>query len=50
MNAMKHQGQPNAINLNNPETSQFHLETRLAQLESAISMELWQVIGLLAMD
>lgn len=42
-NAIKHQGQPNAVNLTNPETLQLHLETRLAQLESAINMELWQV-------
>ncbi|XP_073238688.1 eukaryotic translation initiation factor 3 subunit A-like isoform X4 [Porites lutea] len=41
-NAIKHQGQPNAVNLTNPETLQLHLETRLAQLESAINMELWQ--------
>ena len=42
-NAIKHQGQPNTVNLTNPETLQLHLETRLAQLESAINMELWQV-------
>ncbi|XP_074614008.1 eukaryotic translation initiation factor 3 subunit A-like [Acropora palmata] len=41
-NAIKHQGQPNTVNLTNPETLQLHLETRLAQLESAINMELWQ--------
>ena len=39
----KYQGQPNAINLNNAESLQMHLETRLSQLDSAISMELWQV-------
>ena len=46
-NAIKHQGQPNTVNLSNPETLQLHLETRLAQLESAINMELWQVCALL---
>ena len=46
-NAIKHQGQPNTVNLTNPETLQLHLETRLAQLESAINMELWQVCKLL---
>ena len=46
-NAIKHQGQPNTVNLTNPETLQLHLETRLAQLESAINMELWQVCELL---
>lgn len=35
------------MNLTNPETLQLHLETRLAQLESAINMELWQVCELL---
>eukprot|EP00795_Rhopilema_esculentum_P012434 gene12434-3101_t len=38
----KYQGQPNAINLNNTESLQMHVETRLSQLESAIQMELWQ--------
>ena len=40
---LKYQGQPTAINLNNPESLQMHLETRLFQLENAITMELWQV-------
>jgi len=39
---LKYQGQPTAINLNNPESLQMHLETRLFQLENAITMELWQ--------
>lgn len=39
---LKYQGQPTAINLNSPESLQMHLETRLFQLESAITMELWQ--------
>ena len=38
----KYQHQPRAINLNNQESQAMHLETRLAQLESAIQMELWQ--------
>jgi len=38
----KHQNQQRAINLNNPESQSMHLETRLVQLDSAISMELWQ--------
>jgi hypothetical protein len=40
----KHQNQQRAININNPETQYMHLETRLVQLDSAIQMELWQVI------
>ncbi|XP_057307108.1 eukaryotic translation initiation factor 3 subunit A-like [Hydractinia symbiolongicarpus] len=39
---LKYQGQPTAINLNAPESLQMHLETRLFQLENAITMELWQ--------
>lgn len=38
----KHQHQQTAINLNNPDSQAMHLETRLVQLDSAISMELWQ--------
>jgi len=38
----KHQHQQRAINLNNPDSQAMHLETRLAQLDSAIQMELWQ--------
>lgn len=41
---LKYQGQPTAIDLNNPTSLQMHLETRQDfQLENAISMELWQV-------
>lgn len=40
---VKHQGSTNAINLNSPESLQMHVEARLMQLETAISMELWQV-------
>ena len=32
----------NTINLNNPETQQMNLDTRLFQLYAAIHMELWQ--------
>ncbi|KAI1305932.1 Eukaryotic translation initiation factor 3 subunit A [Halotydeus destructor] len=32
----------NIINLTNPESQAFHLETRLLQLDCAITMELWQ--------
>lgn len=39
----KHQNQQTSINLNNPDSQAMHLETRLVQLDSAISMELWQV-------
>jgi len=39
---LKYQAQPTSVNLNAPESLQMNLETRLFQLESAISMELWQ--------
>ena len=32
----------NSINLNNSDTQQMNLDTRLVQLDAAISMELWQ--------
>lgn len=32
----------NTINLNNPDTQQMNLDTRLVQLDAAIQMELWQ--------
>lgn len=32
----------NQVNLSNPETQAMHLETRLQQLDCAITMELWQ--------
>ncbi|RXG58416.1 Eukaryotic translation initiation factor 3 subunit A [Armadillidium vulgare] len=38
----KQQGSATAVNLNNPETQQLNLETRLEQLNYAIKMELWQ--------
>jgi len=34
-------GGPNVINLQQPETQQMNLETRLDQLDKAIKMELW---------
>jgi hypothetical protein len=39
----KGQTQLNAVNLSNPESLQIHLETRLAQLTSAMKLDLWQV-------
>ena len=42
----KYQGQnraPHAIDLSVPESQAMHLETRLAQLDAAINMELWMV-------
>ena len=32
----------NSINLNNSDTQQMNLDTRLVQLDAAINMELWQ--------
>lgn len=34
--------QQNLVNLSNPESQAMHLETRLQQLDCAITMELWQ--------
>ena len=39
---IKRPGQ-NSINLNSPESLQMHVEARLVQLDTAITMELWQV-------
>ncbi len=39
----KYQNMPNAINFNNPESLQIHLEIRLAQLNAAQKLDLWQV-------
>ncbi len=38
----KHQSQTTAVDLNKPESQQLHLDTRLFQLDTAITMELWQ--------
>lgn len=40
--SQKYANQPTSIDLNKPETQNNHLETRLYQLNHAISMELWQ--------
>ncbi|BFZ58275.1 eukaryotic translation initiation factor 3 subunit A [Savitreella phatthalungensis] len=40
--AAKYQSQPHGINLNDPDTLQRHLDTRFAQLNTAVAMELWQ--------
>ena len=39
---LKQTPSPATINLNNPETQQMNLDTRLVQLDAAIQMELWQ--------
>jgi hypothetical protein len=33
------------VSIHKPETQQLNLDTRLVQLDSAIQMELWQVLG-----
>ncbi|KAK9448907.1 uncharacterized protein V1518DRAFT_416662 [Limtongia smithiae] len=40
--AAKNSSQVHAINLNDPDTLQRHLDTRLAQLNVAVDLELWQ--------
>ena len=39
---LKQSASPLTINLNNAETQQMNLDTRLVQLDAAIQMELWQ--------
>jgi translation initiation factor 3 subunit A len=41
-NAAKYSSQMHAINLNDPDTLQRHLDTRFLQLEVAVKLELWQ--------
>lgn len=40
--AAKNSSQVHAINLNDPDTLQRHLDTRFAQLSAAVELELWQ--------
>ncbi|CEP03606.1 unnamed protein product (mitochondrion) [Plasmodiophora brassicae] len=37
-----YQGQPNSVDISNPETLQAYLRTRFAQLECASTLDLWQ--------
>ena len=39
---LKQSPSPLTINLNNADTQQMNLDTRLVQLDAAIQMELWQ--------
>ena len=39
---LKQSASPLTINLNNADTQQMNLDTRLVQLDAAIQMELWQ--------
>jgi len=42
VNLAKYAHQANAVNLNNVESLQLHMETRFAQLSAAVQLELWQ--------